>query len=491
MKSLRLGLLILIADFPAAAQPAEKVLSLPGGHSMAFRWVPPGTFERGSPESEAGRDADEGPVHRVTLTRGFYLGTFEVTQAQWLAVIGQNPAVFQQGDEPLQRPVESVSWQEASRFLARLNTLGRGKFRLPTEAEWEYAARAGSSTRYPWGDSPRDYEVYSFAWVNSRSYGSTQPVGKKPPNAWGLHDMVGNAWEWCADWYGPYAAGPQVDPQGPASGTEKIFRGGSWYDFPVSLRVANRHRHRPDGRYSAIGFRVLWEEGRTATDDPLTVRLPGGVPIPFVSVPAGNFVMGSPEAEAGRQRDEGPLREVAIPRPFLMGQHEVTQGQWRAVMSTNPSVFARVPDADLHPVEMVSWNDIQLFLQKLNAMGVGRFRLPTEAEWEYACRAGNSARFPWGDDPQYRGLAEHAWFYSRAEGRSHPVGTRKPNPLGLFDMNGNVWEWVADAGPDGKGRGIRGGSWFNEPEALRCANRHQHPPDSRQTNIGFRLVREP
>ncbi|MBL8228344.1 MAG: formylglycine-generating enzyme family protein [Bryobacterales bacterium] len=241
------------------------------------------------------------------------------------------------------------------------------------------------------------------------------------------------------------------------------------------------------------------------TPETRSVPLTGAVTIQFVRLPAGSFVMGSDESEVGRARDESPRHKVTIMRPFFIGKFEVTQEQWNAVMGGNPSVFARIEGWRQLPVERVSWDDAQTFLKKLNAMQLGRFRLPSEAEWEYACRAGSEKRFPWGDDADYRQLAQHAWFYSRAEGRSHPVGSRQPNAWGLHDLSGNVWEWVADwyapygngdqtdpQGPaQGTEHGIRGGSWFNEPEAQRCANRHRHPSDSRQTNIGIRLIWEP
>jgi formylglycine-generating enzyme required for sulfatase activity len=251
-----------LGEATSRPQRVESVtVRLDADLSFPFRWIPPGTYQRGSPESEPGRDRDEGPRHRVILTRGFYLGTYEVTQAQWLAVMGENPAVFQQGEDHLRRPVESVSWEDCQRFLQRLNQRGRGLFRLPTEAEWEYACRAGTPTRYYWGDALEDYQTHPHAWANSRSMATTHPVGTKPANPWGLFDMSGSVWEWCQDWYGPYSAEEQTDPTGPSAGTEKIFRGGSWYDFPVSLRSSNRHRHRTDGRYTAIGLRLVWEPG--------------------------------------------------------------------------------------------------------------------------------------------------------------------------------------------------------------------------------------
>ena len=246
-----------------AAAPAERapVVRVDEGIEFRFVWLPPGTYWRGSEPAEAGRDADEGPRHEVTLTRGFFLGTHEVTQGQWTAVLGRNPAVFRRGPDAPRRPVESVSWDDCQRFLAALNRRGAGRFRLPTEAEWEYAARAGTTTRFPWGDDPEGHATHAHAWANSRSLAITHPVGTRPPNAWGLHDLHGSVWEWCADWYGPYAAGPQRDPAGPPAGRERVFRGGSWYDFPPSLRSANRHRHPPDGRYPAVGLRLVWEPG--------------------------------------------------------------------------------------------------------------------------------------------------------------------------------------------------------------------------------------
>jgi formylglycine-generating enzyme required for sulfatase activity len=256
-----LAALALALAAPASATPPGPVrtVSPAPGVEFAFAWIPPGTYARGSEPGEAGRDADEGPRHEVTLTRGFLLGVHEVTQAQWTAVMGRNPAVFRRGADAPRRPVESVSWDDCQRFLAALNRRDAGRFRLPTEAEWEYAARAGTTTRYPWGDDPAGHATHAHGWANSRSYAITHPVGTKAANVWGLHDLHGNVWEWCSDWYGPYAAGPQLDPTGPGTGRERVFRGGSWYDFPPSLRSANRHRHAPGERYPAVGLRLVWE----------------------------------------------------------------------------------------------------------------------------------------------------------------------------------------------------------------------------------------
>jgi formylglycine-generating enzyme required for sulfatase activity len=244
----------------------------PGDLPVQFRLIPRGTFMMGSePEDAIGaagqeHERDESPMHQVTISKDFYLGVYEVTQAQWVSVMGSNPAVFQQienyiqeHEDPLLRPVESVSWDDCQVFIARLHEMGVGKFRLPTEAEWEYACRAGTSTRYYWGNDPRKWIINQYAWVNSRSFASTHPVGQKKPNSWGLFDMSGNVWEWCSDWYGPYSPDHQIDPRGLKSGSRKVFRGGSWFDFPDSQRSANRHAHGTKRGYPAIGLRLVLE----------------------------------------------------------------------------------------------------------------------------------------------------------------------------------------------------------------------------------------
>lgn len=259
-------LLLVVCGGFWACQPVEdpppmtQLVYLPDSIPLQLQWIPAGTFTMGSPNDEPGRDADEGPPHRVSISKGFYIGTYEVTQIQWEVLMNENPAVFRRLPDAGNRPVESVSWQDCQKFLRRLNGLNLGDFRLPTEAEWEYACRAGASTAFYWGDDRLYREVDEHAWVNSRSYAMTHPVGQKKPNAWGLYDMSGNVWEWCSDWYAPYPSQEErEDPQGPSEGKAKVFRGGSWYDFPVSQRSANRHRHGLDQGYTAIGFRLVME----------------------------------------------------------------------------------------------------------------------------------------------------------------------------------------------------------------------------------------
>jgi formylglycine-generating enzyme required for sulfatase activity len=218
-----------------------------------------GQFDMGSPEEEPNRDPDESPVHKVKISQSFYMGKFEITQRQFKAVMGYNPSIFDDFDSSPDHPVENLSWKEAEEFIDKLNELGIGTFRLPTEAEWEFACRAGTQTPYYWGHDMKPNGTSEYAWANSRSMAMTHPVGEKKPNSWGLYDMSGNVWEWCSDWYGRYDEAPAVDPEGLESGKNKVFRGGSWYDFFESHRCANRHRHGTDKGYTAIGFRVVME----------------------------------------------------------------------------------------------------------------------------------------------------------------------------------------------------------------------------------------
>jgi formylglycine-generating enzyme required for sulfatase activity len=228
--------------------------------------IPPNTFTMGSPDGEVGHQVDEGPQTMVTLSRGFWIGKYEVTQGEYLAVTGENPSGFP-GD--LNRPVESVSFFAASNycFLLTAQELASGRippgshYRLPTEAEWECAARAGTSTRFSHGDDPDLTGLSNFAWFGAHNGITTHPVGQKLPNAWGLYDMAGNVWEWCQDWYGTYPGGAVTDPQGPSTNPIewKVIRGGAWEASEFDCRSASRWFEGASPFISdfIIGFRVV------------------------------------------------------------------------------------------------------------------------------------------------------------------------------------------------------------------------------------------
>jgi formylglycine-generating enzyme required for sulfatase activity len=226
-----------------------------------MRWIPPGTFLMGSPEAELGRFDDEGPRHEVTLTCGCWLGETPVTQALWVAMMGENPSWFHgERSEDLERPVERVSWDDCQRFLDLLNAQVAGlAARLPTEAEWERACRAGTTTATWVGELSGEVdapELDSVAWYDGNSGGETLPVGYKAPGPYGLYDMLGNVWEWCADAMRPYAAGPVMDPVGDSQGPLRVLRGGSWFDNARYVRAAFRGAISRVVRDDDLGFRL-------------------------------------------------------------------------------------------------------------------------------------------------------------------------------------------------------------------------------------------
>jgi formylglycine-generating enzyme required for sulfatase activity len=207
----------------------------------------------GSPTNEYGR-ADNEKHHEVRISKPFYLQTTEVSQAQWNRVMGDNPSNFKNcGDDC---PVEQVSWNDAQKFISKLNQMeATNKYRLPTEAEWEYACKAKTETAYSFGDEVD--KLGEYAWYTDNSEGQTHPGGKKKPNAWRLYDMHGNVREWVQDWYGDYPSNSVVDPKGPDKGEKRVLRGGSWHYLAGGLRSAYRLRYFPGYRhYGGIGFRV-------------------------------------------------------------------------------------------------------------------------------------------------------------------------------------------------------------------------------------------
>ena len=245
---------IEVSVLPPGGGESEETDINPGDtrvfDGIEFAWSPAGQFQMGSTSAEA--DSYEQPLTQVRISRGFWMGKYEVTQAQWEAVMGSNPSHFTNcgGD----CPVEGVSWEDVQEFIGKLNARSGGRpYRLPTEAEWEYAARAGT-TEDRYGD------LDEIAWYRINSGRTTHPVGEKAANAWGLHDMLGNVWEWVQDWYGSYPGGSVTDPTGPGSGSGRVLRGGSWYINARYCRSASRNRISPGYRDNFLGFRLLRTE---------------------------------------------------------------------------------------------------------------------------------------------------------------------------------------------------------------------------------------
>lgn len=666
---------------------------------MTLVQLPAGTFTMG----------EGGEVHQVTLTKPFYLGVYEVTQEEYEKVIGNNPSEFK---DP-HNPVEQVSWHDAVEFCKKLSELPEEKaagrvYRLPTEAEWEYACRAGSTTRYSFGGDA--IQLGDYAWFSGNSNRKTHSVGQKKPNAWGLYDMHGNAWEWCADWHGDLPIGEVNDPIGPDMGSKRVNRGGSWDHVAENCRSALHNGHDPFHR-GRTGFRIaasphietppvdtnnegntkvlfggdlsnLGFDPRTATLQPFDLETPDGPtdnlewrfrlagkslrPLeqgnlkwrslrysrdhqPYVLdevIDIGSLVLTlrtetgartqingklhlidsrglkpfkkdlavalTVEVETRKQavkleydqlkstrakpgegdkknaeleklasamqacdriqnllafaiehndeilesglafelvqlaaegevillRSNGPskvdtarssftnsigmrltqlpggtfmmgegdmARQVTLTKPFHIGVHEVKQEQYEKVMGTNPSQFK----GPSNPVEQVSWHNAVEFCKKLSELpeekAAGRiYRLPTEAEWEYACRAGSETDYSFGNEVD--SLGEYAWYSDNSNLKTHPVGRKKSNAWGLYDMHGNVLEWCADR-PDefpenvitiglGQGQGarnpgVRGGCWGNVATACRSASLNDYSRDHESAHMGFRVALSP
>jgi formylglycine-generating enzyme required for sulfatase activity len=473
------------------------------------------------------------------------------------------------------------------------------RYGLPSEAQWEYACRAGSSTPFHCGATlPPELANYTGSDV----YGNgpkrtgreqTIDVASFPANGWGLHDMHGNVWEWCADhWHESYNFAPGDDQPWliPAAAANKLrlLRGGSWFNSPRYCRSACRLSYPPDLHYGSIGFRVCClpqkpaahgngssdmpggdrqvvpaarlggshpeaaepapytvfsavthvsrlqhfptstcllrhEGGRWSMERrPLQVEgyredLGGGVALTMVKIPAGSFLMGSPEDEPERLEREGPQHEVTL-GSFFMAQTPITQAQWRAVAGWQKQERDLDPDPSNfkganRPVEQVSWFDALEFCRRLSQRTGQRYGLPSEAQWEYACRAGSTTPFHFGATltPE---LANYDANYDYGNG---PKGTYREqtievasfaaNGWGLHDMHGNVWEWCEDhwhdnynfapgddqpwlipAAADDEPRLLRGGSWSSDPRYCRSASRHEFGlPVIRYYLFGFRV----
>jgi formylglycine-generating enzyme required for sulfatase activity len=576
-----------------------RVVDLNATVAMQMLWVEPGTFTMGSPTSEAGRGTNEAE-HNVTLTNGFYLGKYEVTQAQYQAVMTGNTnslsATPSQWPNNPNRPVEKVSWDDAQIFLTRLNAAEQAAGRLPagwsyvlpTESEWEYASRSGTTTAYSLGNSI----AASNANYLSSGIGQTRDVGQYAANPWGFFDMHGNVHEWVADWYQTaYPSGTVTDPKGPASGSLRVLRGGSWSNGSGSgLRSARRPSYVPGHRNSSLGFRLAFKavqsddvtdpeftlsgdsnmthsvgmpwidpgvEAHDARDGNLTsqitisgtvdvnstgayvltytvsdaagndsnvtrtvnvvmattrvVDLNATVAMQMLWVEPGTFTMGSPTTETGRSTNETE-HTVTLTKGFYLGKYEVTQAQYQAVMTGNTNGLSATPSqysGNDRPVEKVTWDDVQVFLTRLNAaeQAAGRlpagwsYVLPTESEWEYACRAGTTTVYSWGSS-----IATSNANYEQSVGQTRDVGQYEANPWGFFDMHGNVFEWTADwyaasyptgsvtdpVGPaTGSNRVWRGGSWYYTASLARSAIRGGSVPANSNNSLGFRLSLRP
>lgn len=259
------SMVALLFLLPHQVKAVEKVFTNSLG--MTFVLIPEGAFIMGSPLNEPHRDGDE-RQHQVTISRPFYMQTTEVTVEEWRGLMGERFFVQPKGDNV---PITGVSWRDIMEFIEGLNTRKEGIYRLPTEAEWEYASRAWSSSPYSWGNTIDcrkamysnstgiSDECVKYFTAIGLANDQPSPVKSYPPNAWGLYDMHGNAWEWVMDWYNSYPESTVIDPGGPEKGSYKVRRGGSWFVSGHMVRSANRDASFPASRYKTTGFRIVRE----------------------------------------------------------------------------------------------------------------------------------------------------------------------------------------------------------------------------------------
>ena len=464
-----------------------------GLFKMVF--VEGGTFTMGK-----GKDA-----HQVTLS-DYYMSECELTQAQWEAVMGEIPQngfyrIEKYGDN---YPMSGISLLECQEFVDKLNAMTGLHFRIPTEAEWEYAARGGKKSKgYIYAGSNDINEVAIYAGTVRRDENGAviyapEPVMTRKPNELGIYDMSGNLSEWVTDWNGAFNLYPQLNPTGTAAYSDKsnpcIIRGGCWTYAATNCQSTSRKPF-PNHGANGIGLRLVLSD-----EEPFKmVYVDDTTRIVLRPVKGGTFWMGSNASDA--EYDEKPVHEVTL-SDFYVGETEVTQQLWQLVMGTNPS---RHKGAIL-PVESVTWDECQVFVEKLSDMTGLPFRLPTEAEWEYAARGGQMSQ-----GYTYAGsnaIDNVAWYHKNCAS-PQPVGLKAPNELGIYDMSGNVWEKCSDwygpyteekqtnpKGPNSSSnncRVTRGGSWKDQEEytwqiCCRTVNRGYQSISDRSDFKGLRIV---
>ena len=562
------GLLAAFTPVLAVQQTAggpQPVVVSAGPVSFRLIRIPPGRFLMG------GDVKDQQPLHWVRLGRAFDIGATEVTVQQFRAFVEATGYLTDaerdggawtanevgewryedgahwrrpghpQGDD---YPVVCVNWHDAVAFTRWLSAVSGRHWRLPTEAEWEYAARADTT--------PTAEQLAQMGWFAGNSGGRVHAVGLKKPNAWGLYDMLGNVSEWCADvWHASYDGAPadgsarlgRGDDYAYSPGLNRVLRSATCHSRnPAQLRPSFRRALSPAGKDHIVGFRVVraervgdwekeilneaWRSPRRETPAPrpraprrlpsaetvLTVR---GIKFVFINLPPGEFLMGSDRGN----HDEQPVHRVQLKSGFGIGKTEVSVRQYAAFVEatgykTGPAEGAWAPktaefvagatwikpgfpQSDDHPVVAVSWDDAATFCRWLSKESGRDTRLPTEAEWEYACRAGST-------EDSAADADRVAWHRDNSGGASHAVAGRQPNAWGLYDMLGNAWEWVQDnwhpnyarAPADGRAwlnpldprRVLRGASWARPPEQARTSHRHRAPASARWVSIGFRIV---
>jgi len=434
------------------------------GVEFTMVFVKGGTFMMGSELDDKDK---KHLIHKVTLD-DYFIGQTEVTQELWQAVMGNNPSEF----KGYQCPVHNVSWEDCLTFIRKLNDLTGKKFHLPTEAQWEYAARGGNKSKgYKYSGSDAFSDV---GWYEENCGGYIHEVMEKKANELGIFDMSGNIIEWCFDSYDEnyYQQSSQNNPTGPSKGymVKKVIRGGCVSNssrLEHLWSVYGRNGECCDMNYNVLGLRLALSDthieipvdkfshnktfvnDNNIDDNNYKEFHVNGVSFKMIYVEGGEFEM---ETYENNQR----LEQRMTLKDFYIGQAEVTQELWQAVMNNNPS-WHKGPK---NPVERISGDDIQKFLKKLNKITGQNFHLPTEAQWEYAAKGGNKSlgyKYSGSDT-----ICDVAWYRDNADD-THQVMTRCPNELGIYDMTGNVGEYcLVEQTSTSHNKSVKSGSKFHD-----------------------------
>lgn len=462
--------------------------------SIDMMCVENGTFMMGAADDDLKANTDERPQHQVTLTYDYSIMQTEVTQGMWEDIMGEDIYdVMAESSYPEDKPskvgrnypVNYVRLYQCLEFIDSLNARTGLHFRMPTEAEWEFAAKGGNQSKgylYAGSNAPSEVAVINYSF---------QPAASLKPNELGIYDMSGNMSEMTIDYCSRAfpSAEPQVNPRQITIiwNGNRVSRGNHPYNYD-SVRVTQRGPYTPSWCGSWLGFRLVLPE----EPDFRSIYVNGQY-FDMIYVKGGTFTMGD-DSEA----DTSPTHQVTL-SDYYIGQTEVTQVLWKAVMGRNPSKFS----GNHHPVECVSWEECQVFVKKLSEMTGLKFRLPTEAEWEYAAKGGQKSQgyiYAGSND-----LSEVAWYVDNANNQTHNFAGKQANELGIYDMTGNVWEWCQDwhapysadaqVNPAGAATGekhvLRGGCYHYD--AANCTNTNRHSyytPDKGGASTGLRLVLE-
>ncbi len=559
MKRLLIIFLILIST-QTFAVTESNITSFEIAKDVKLEMVkcPTGSVNIGSDKAEVGYSTNSDlKKANLSINKEFYIGKFEITQKQYSALMGNNPSK-NIGEN---NPVERVTYYNAVEFCQKLNQITEKQrpsgyeFRLPTESQWEYACRANSSSSLNNGKSlsqtqGKCEELDEIAWYKYNSEIKTHSVGEKKPNAWGIYDMHGNVAEWCYDSFSKNEATNIVNNE-----SKCLIRGGAYFYEPFKLRSASRGANSPNAISSGFGFRValvnnnneyeiseakplnlpaetpkeivktqsdnvntdinkaniIQSTTSTNTNTAISAVEPevkagtkisvsiNGVKFPLIACPKGELTMGSPDNEIGHDKNE-QIHKVSIDKLFYIGKYEVTQGQYKAIMGNNPSIHT----GDKIPVHNINWLDANNFCKKLNELTKDKrpegyeFALPTESQWEYACRSGYNTSLNNGKnlsnlESSDNELNKIGWYNANSCDKAQTVGKKIANAWGIHDMLGNIWEFCSDTVKIEDNLSInyhviRGGGYKSKSKNCRCASRNIIKENFTNEELGFRVI---